>query len=181
MAEAAKRTVVVTHHEDSVWKTEVMMRSDQAILTRTVIVDTANFTTSCPCRFFNETGRPCFEAMALIIDQNLAPHDPCWYDDVYHATIYRETFNNPSPSLTTQGRLFIDEESPLLPPNHKVTSGRPKKKRYTSTSARPRERQKCGLLGRMGISCEKPDTQYRYKKNKDAALRWAQGMVNSNP
>ena len=162
------------HHQDYVWKAEVCERSDHEILTRTVEVNTDNFSTTCPCRWFEETGRPCYDTTALIIAQNLDPHDPRWYNEVYHTTTYREAFNNKSPDLTTRGKLAV---SNMVPPDHKVTSGRPKKKRLPSTSNNKRTCMKCGLEGHMGSTCNKPNTEYRYGKNKDKATTWAYDIV----
>ena len=76
--------------------------------------------------------------------------------------------------LADCGKLSVSE---MLPPDHKVTSGRPKKKRWASTSNKKRTCMKSGLEGHMGSTCEKPDTEFRYYQNREKAIKWAEGIV----
>jgi hypothetical protein len=113
--------------------------------------------------------------MALLIAQNLEPHNPSWYDEVYHSGTYVEAFANPSPDLTTVGNMSVDE---MLPPNHKRGIGRPKSKRYVSTSDGPRTCHSCGNVGHFASTCAAPDTEYTYRRNEQRAMNWANSFVN---
>jgi hypothetical protein len=89
---------------------------------------------------------------------------------------YVEAFDNPSPDLTTVGNMSVDE---MLPPNHKRTIGRPKSKRYVSTSDGPRACHSCGHVGHFASTCAAaPDTEYTYRHNEQRAMNWTNSFVN---
>jgi len=77
----------------------------------------------------------------------------------------------PIPSISLLGNLTLEE---LLPPEHKVRGGRPKKKRFESSSARPLMCRGCGMIGHTQHTCQKPSTQIQYLNHCQQALQYAE-------
>jgi hypothetical protein len=181
MNEAAKRTVTILNYRDDWWEAQVSaspLRPTSSAVVMHVKVNPITFATDCPCLYYNEYGMPCIHVMALILHRDLSPNDVRWYDTRFQAIKLQEMYTNQaglSLNLTTHGgKLKVNE---LIPPDYRTTAGRPKTKRYTSSSVRPRCCHNCGVAGHMAKSCPKPDTEYRYERFKEKARSWAESVA----
>jgi hypothetical protein len=133
-------------------------------------VDGGAFQIQCPCKYKEEYGQPCVHAMALIIHAQLEPNDQRGYDSVFHSQTHAEMYRLPIPSISLLGKLSVEE---VLPPEHKVRGGRPKKHRYESTATNPITCRACGGPGHMQQTCPKPRTEVRYSNHREKAMQYA--------
>ena len=67
----------------------------------------------------------------------------------------------------------ILQVSDLLPPEHKVTAGRPRRLRIPSGSRNLTICRACGQAGHYQKTCPNPSTKVRWENNKDKAMEWA--------
>jgi hypothetical protein len=172
MQEASRRSVLITYHEGTLWRAQVAHLHNNTPGSRLdVEVNAGTFQIQCPCQYQNEYGRPCIHAMAIIIHAKLEPNDNRWYNSLYHLVTYSQMYSWPIPSISLLGNLMLEE---LLPPEHTVRGGRPKKKRYESSSARPMTCRACGIVGHTQLTCQKPSTQIRYLNHRQQALQYAE-------
>ena len=150
--------VEVTYH-DELQAQALVSRDITARVTQTVAneVNLEDHSVKCPlCRFGGENGRLCYHAKALLRHLNMSPNDKEWLQPVYHLSTYLEMYDVMLPNLSTHGALAYNN---LLPPDSKIPSGRPKKKRYVSTSNKPKKYWACGGLGHMQQTCKNPNTE----------------------
>ena len=120
-----------------------------------VVVNTNTYKISCPCRYYEEFGKPCYHGMAIIVHNQLDPNNPNWWSKLYHIESYAEMYGSTLPLPTTDGKISVVN---VLPPDFKRTSGRPKKKRYTTNSGAPRICKLCGGVGHFASTCPAPKT-----------------------
>ena len=64
-------------------------------------------------------------------------------------------YGNTSPLPTNDGKISVVD---VLPPDFKWTSGRPKKKNYTTNTGAPRICKLCGGAGHFASTCPDPKT-----------------------
>ena len=99
----------------------------------------------CHCRFMEETGMLCLHAMALIAhEEEINMNVTEWYLHRYHAQHYLNCYSLTLPSLAIDRSFNV---TTIVPPEHKVTAGRPRNKRYVTSSNKTRVCRACGKEG----------------------------------
>jgi len=124
-----------------------------------------------------ETGMIFLHALALIaheeeIDFNVME----WYEQKYHAEHYLDCYSINLPSLAIDRYFNVTK---IVPPQHKVTSGRPRTKRHVSTSDKKRVCRACGVAGHHQSTCSNPSTKVRWTTYKDDAIAWAKAFTTN--
>jgi len=171
MQEAGTRSVVITHSESPIFRAQVSHTVDDRATTSVYVeANSEIFQVDCACEYPKEYGIPCFHGMRLIIAADLNPNDPRWYNPIFHVSTFTDMYSKDIPALSTLGHLYVKE---LLPPDHTVTAGWPKKKRYESTSEKPRTCRACGQLGHSQQTCPKPSTQIRFNNYRQQAIAYS--------
>jgi hypothetical protein len=95
-----------------------------------------------------------------------------------------EMYSKAPPDLSLLGKLRVQ---PFLPPEHKRTAGRPKKRKDRTqlkeqgTTTRQYECKACGGTTHQQKTCPKPCTEYRYGRFEKEALRWAREQKDVQP
>ena len=130
----------------------------------------------CTCRFFEDTGMVCFHAAALMArEERLDSRVTTWYEDRYHSEHYLQCYSVDLPSLAIDRKFSVEE---LLPPEHKVTGGRPRSERYVSTSSKKKICRGCGMEGHNQATCPNPSTKVRWENYREEAMEWAQSYTS---
>jgi hypothetical protein len=176
MENAMRRTVLVRYCEGEIWRGQVTHSVNASPgSTLDVEVNVGTFWILCPCSYLEEFGQPCFHGMALILRAQIGPNDKRWYNSIFHSTTYGQMYSAPIPAIALMGQLSVNE---MIPPEHKVWGGRPKKIRYKSTSATSKRCQACGLTGHSQQTCPKPSTEIRFYNHIGKAMEYASSEAN---
>jgi hypothetical protein len=173
----------------------VIHRDNTTVTARVVITNSSivgldcevNFETKqvkCPCRWFEDTKTPCPDAWCIIIKEDLSPNDPDWFDKRYHVVTMLEMYRKQPPDMSLLGKLQVES---FLPPEHKRTSGRPKKRKDRSEliaqgkTMRQNTCKACGQTTHQQKTCPKPCTEYRFNRFGAEALKWAEEQKDVQP
>jgi len=141
-------------------------------------------TIKCPCNSFEEMKIPCPHAWCIIITHDLSPNDPAWLDKRYHVQNMLTMYEMQPPDLSLLGKLEVGD---LIPPEHKKTSGRPKKRKdrgdFLSRGIVTKQYSchACGQLTHGQKTCPKPCTMYRFRRFAAEAKKWAQKQIDIGP
>ena len=131
----------------------------------------------CTCRFTEETGMICFHAAALMAsEEGIDSTATTWYEDRYHSEHYLHCYSVDLPSLAIDKKFLVKE---LLPPEHKVTGGRPRTVRYVSTSTKKKICRACGMEGHNQSTCPYPSTEVRWAFYREEAMKWAESFTSN--
>jgi hypothetical protein len=175
IAAAGPLAVDVAYHNGPVWWAQV---SVQAIGGTSIVfvveVDANTFETKCPCLRREEFGDLCWHTLSLILKDNLHPNDPRWYHESFRVRTYIAVYSAERPQITTSGTLQLRE---LLPPEHKGSKGRPKKKGFESGADVPSLCGVCGVARHMSRTCPEPSTKSLVDTNWKQAISYAQQLV----
>ena len=101
------------------------------------------------CRFMQETGMLCVHAMEY--EEEIHVNVTDWYLHRYHAQHYLNCYSLSLSSLAIDRRLNVTES---VPSEHKVTAGRPRNKRYVSSSNKERAKlvRRKATIRQLGFS-----------------------------
>ena len=131
----------------------------------------------CGCKFMDETGMICFHAAALMSHEERIESDGTqWYEGIYHSQNYLHCYSVSLPLLSIDKNLLVTE---IVPPEHRVTGGRPRTKRYESTSDKKKSCKACGMEGHHQSTCPCPSTQVRWENYKEDAIKWAKSFTSN--
>ena len=91
-----------------------------------VSIKTIDKRIGCKCKFMEETGMVCLHVAALMAhEEEIDLKETEWYEDRYHAQHDLNCYSVSLFSLAIDRRLIVSEK---VPPEHKVTAGRPRSK-----------------------------------------------------
>jgi hypothetical protein len=137
----------------------------------------------CPCRLEEELGRICAHAKALIlaIGGTDTRKDKDWVHAHYRLDTCGKCYSAQAPAMTIAGKVLPTAN--VAPPDY--PPGRPKSKRQDRSFYRKTNTRKvcraCGLVGHHeSTTCEKPSTEFRYKRFKHATLQWCERFSDVN-
>lgn len=171
--EAQKQNVELLESSGTIHRARVSVSTNGHV---EVVVNTADKSVACPCRYHEEFDAPCLHAKALLLRLGVVGKSIDWCGSRYHTTTYKKSFSATMPAFATAGRLQHDVT--FIPPEYKRPTGRPTKKRKTRewlrTTNTQRECKACGGFGHFDKTCQNPSTQYRYKQHKQKAVLWCQ-------
>ena len=178
MDEGSRRNVaLVQWNEDHSEVSGNVSKVSSAFSAVDVSINVTHKIVDCECNYMKETGMICLHALALIaheeeIDFNVME----WYEQKYHAEHYLDCYSVNLPSLAIDRYFNVTK---IVPPQHKVTSGRPRTKRYVSTSDKKRVCRACGVAGHHQSTCSNPSTKVRWTNYKDDAIAWAKAFTTN--
>ena len=129
----------------------------------------------CGCKYMEETGMVCFHGAALMAREEQIESDvTAWYEGIYHSENYLHSYSVGLPLLAIDRKFEVTE---IVPPEHRVTGGRPRTTRYESTSDKKKICKACGMEGHHQSTCPYPSTQVRWENYKDDAIKWAESFT----
>jgi hypothetical protein len=134
---------------------------------------------SCPCKLFDEMGMLCSHVQALLLkmDETDTGDWVKWTHYRHQADTYTASYNATVPAMALAGRLVAHGN--VMPPDYCKPPGRPKSRKdrsYLRSTGKTRVCKSCGSAGHMAKPCERPRTEFRYRKNKEKALEWCESM-----
>jgi len=140
-------------------------------------INTSHKKVACQCKWMDESGMLCFHACALMareqgIDLNVSE----WYEGRFLSVNYLDCYRVSLPSLAIDRNFVVTD---LIPPEHKVTGGRPRINRYESSAGSKRICRACGAVGHHQSTCPKPSTKVRWMFYKEEAMNWAKAFTSN--